>query len=78
MYFYCYVCSVLGILFYYVFLCKCVLYYCHQVSTQLQLTNIYHIIYITIATPRLIIIAQAEFLNVKPCGTHSNNLPLSG
>jgi hypothetical protein len=25
-------------------MCKCVLYYCHQVATQLQLTNIsYHI-----------------------------------
>ena len=24
--------------------CKCVLYYCHRVSTKLQLTNIYHII----------------------------------
>jgi len=33
----------LFVLFYVLFLCKRVLYYCHQMSTQLQLTNVsYH------------------------------------
>jgi hypothetical protein len=33
------------LLFHVLFLCECVLYYCHRLSTQLQLTNIsYHIV----------------------------------
>jgi len=40
---FCSVYSVFIVLFYVLVVCKCVLYYCHQVSTQLQLTNIsYH------------------------------------
>ena len=53
MYFYCYVyvflllcmfCSVYSVfivLFYVLFVCKCVLQYCYRVSTQLKLKNIY-------------------------------------
>jgi len=59
----CYVCSVPYILvvFYVLFVCKCVLYYCYRVTTQLQLTNAsYHIqyiyiyIFIYLSPPRLI------------------------
>ena len=32
------------VLFCVLFVCKCVLYYCHRVSTELRLTNICHII----------------------------------
>jgi len=41
MYSYCYVCFILGILLFCIlFVYKSILYYCHWVSIQLQLTNI--------------------------------------
>jgi hypothetical protein len=44
---YCYVCSLYSVfivLFSVLFVCKCVLYNCHRVATQLQLTNISYVI----------------------------------
>jgi len=42
---FCFVYSVFIVFFYILFVRKCVLYYYHRVSTQLQLPNIsYHII----------------------------------
>jgi len=32
------------VLFYVLLVCKCVMYYCHRVSTQLQLNISYHIL----------------------------------
>jgi len=37
---YKYVLCIVYLLFYVLFVCKCVLYYCHRASTQLQLINI--------------------------------------
>jgi len=36
------------VLFYVLFVCKCVLYYCHRVATQLQLTSMCVCVYIYI------------------------------
>jgi hypothetical protein len=39
------------VLFSVLFVCKCVLYYCHRVATKLQLTNTSYIIHLTLRTP---------------------------
>ena len=71
----CLCCSVYYfVLFCVLFVCKCVLYYCHRLSTQLQLTNIsyhisYHIIYHILLKSHLI---SSPYLRV---GFESGVLP---
>jgi hypothetical protein len=43
--YFCVLCIVCFVSFSVLFVCICVLNNCHRVATQLQLTNIYHIIY---------------------------------
>jgi len=48
------------VLFCVLFVCKCVLYYCHWVSTQLQLTNIYLYLSSTHMTALSILLVQTH------------------
>jgi hypothetical protein len=54
---FCVFCSI--VLLWVLFVCKCVLYYCHLVSTQLQLTNIsynFNLLYLLISKVDTVIV----------------------
>jgi hypothetical protein len=57
------------VLFCVLFVCKCVMYYCHLVSTQLQLTNIYHTIYVISYHSTLVL--NLEWLNYLKSKSYS-------
>jgi hypothetical protein len=52
------------VLFCVLLVCKCVLYYCHRVATQLQLNISYHISYHTKKVARPSTYAPAEFIRL--------------
>jgi len=59
-------CIVCFVLFYVLIVCKCVLYYFHRLSTQLQLTNIpYHII-VTMISAHLCLYVGYTFQLLNP------------
>jgi len=60
------------VLFYVFFVCKCVLYYCHRVVTQLQL-NIYHIISFYTSTSTILHKNMANLLVSIPIHINCNS-----
>ena len=60
------------LLFYVLFVCKCVLYYCHRVATQLQLTNISNSLKQLVCNQLLVTLPNS--LNVTTYGRHYSSV----
>ena len=65
--YFCVLCIVCFVSFSVLFVCKCVLYYCHRVATQLQLTNISYIISISLY-PHGLLLDGSIVLYYETCG----------
>jgi len=69
---FCSVYTVFIMLFYVLFVCKCVLYYCHRLSTQLQLTNTSYHISKGVTTCKIQEVKQNAFTSKVTVYNHQN------
>jgi len=66
MYFFVILCIVCFVSFSVLFVCICVLYYCHRLATQLQLNISYHIVYYYFSNHTVFVAGQCTSLASLP------------
>ena len=59
------------VLFCVLFVCKCVLYYCHRMATQLQLTNISNIYLMFLGIEQHNVMTKLSFMFIVKCHSYS-------
>jgi len=70
----CFICIVCYVSLSVLFVCKCVLYYCHRLATQLQSTNISHHIIPYLPSPACPSIASSTWHFPQPLHLTSNTV----